>query len=189
MSLFPANVLTIPHATESQTDAAQYMIRHKQKQFNLCGQFCVAYCMSDNTHSNNIDEFLDYWEARELKWYQSVFRNGIGRTTGIYDLEKMLGAYGIQTPCEPIYRMIDPYFFDDKLRSHQAIIGVQIDHTGYLVGKGIPHWVVLEDLNVVDRLHAVCAIYNPFTNNMEPYSWRELMLSTGAYKQGLLVER
>ena len=189
MNIYPANVLSIPHATESQTDAAQYMIRHKQKQYNLCGQFCVAFCMSDNTGSKDIDEFLNYWEAQVLKWYQSAFRGGLSRTTGIYDLEAMLSAYGIKTPCARVLFPYMPRLWSDLLKEYQVILGVHIDHTGYLVGKGIPHWIVLDDILVVNDSHAICKIYNPFTNAFEPYSWRELMNSTGAYKQGIWVNR
>jgi len=75
------------------------------------------------------------------------------------------------------------------LEKYQLIVGVSIDHTGYLVGQGIRHWEVIERILVIDDHHAICDLYNPFMNAMEPYSWRELMNSMGSYKQGLFVER
>lgn len=187
---YPNNVLKIPNATPETRDAAQYMIYRGRKQYNLCGEFCVAYCMQDEARTDNIDEFLAYWEAKELKWFNSLFKDKLARTTGIYDLNKMLGAYDA-TNTFPLANVIikHPYIVREQLASYQAIIGVHIDYTGYLVGKGIPHWVVLESVLVIDDLHAICDIYNPFTNAIEPYSWKELMTSTGAYKYGLWVER
>ena len=184
---YPDRVLQIPNATPETKDAAQYMIRHKQKQYNLCGEFCVAYCMQDEVHTDNIDTFLDYWQAQNLKWYQSAFQNGLGRTTSIYDLKIMLDAYDAEYI--PLNIGSHPLGYLAMLEKYQLIIGVSIDHTGYLVGQGIRHWEVLDCIMVIDDHHAICDLYNPFTNAMEPYSWRELMNSMGSYKQGLFVER
>lgn len=187
---YPSNVLKIPNATPETKDAAQYMFYKGRKQFNLCGEFCVAYSMQDDTASNNIDEYLAYWEAKDIKWFKTLFNNGLARTTGIYDLEKMISAYGYTTPLK---RFADikttPLAISTVLDYFQAIVGVRIDNHGYLVGNGIPHWVVLEKINVIDELHAIVDIYNPFTNAMEPYTWRELMTSTGSYKYGTWIPR
>ena len=187
---YPDRVISIPSATPDNKDAAQYLIRHGRKQFNLCGELCVAYITQDETGNDDIDKFLNYWQATDLNWYQQVFRNGLARTTGIYDLEKILVLYGYSVPLLRFEKtQIIPLAVQINLSSSQAILGVQIDHTGYLVGRGIAHWVVLENIFVIDNNHAICDIYNPFTNAMEPYSWRELMTSTGAYKQGIWVQR
>ncbi len=189
---YPNNVLNIPNATPETKDAAQYMIYKGRKQYNLCGEFCVAYIMQDEAFTNNIDEFLNYWEAVDLKWYQTLFKNGLARTTGIYDLEKMIKPYYL---LEPFYFKqlagikTDVYSLGSMLDYHQAIVGVKIDSHGYLVGSGTPHWVVLDKINVIDQYHAIIDIYNPYTNAMEPYTYRELMISTGSYKQGLWIER
>lgn len=187
---YPDHVLTIPNATPETRDAAQYMFYRGRKQYNLCGQFCVAFCVKDETATDNIDDYLAYWEAVDLKWYQTLFKNGLARTTGIYDLEKMLTAYGYQTPLSRFADIkITPLTVFTALDFHQAIVGVKIDSHGYLVGSGIPHWVVVDRITVIDELHAIVDVYNPFTNAMEPYSWRELMISTGSYKQGIWVPR
>jgi hypothetical protein len=186
---YPDHVLSIPNAVPD-SKVAQYMFYRGRKQFNLCGEFCVAYCMQDEAHTDNIDDFLAYWEAKETKWFNSLFKDKLARTTGVYDLNKMLSAYGV-TNTIPLAEVIvkNPYIVREQLVSYQAIVGVQIDYSGYLVGKGIPHWIVLDNVLVVDDTHAICGIYNPFTNAMEPYSFKELMTSTGAYKYGLWIER
>lgn len=184
---YPDSVLKIPNATPETKDAAQYMLHRGRKQYNLCGEFCVAYCMQDDACTNNIDEFLAYWEAKETKWYNSLFKDKLARTTGVYDLNKMLGAYGAKSM--PLNLPIKPIAFLAMLDKYQLILGVSIDYTGYLVGQGIRHWEVLERIMVVDERHAICDLYNPFTNAMEPYSWKELTTSMGPYKQGLWVER
>ena len=187
---YPDHVLSIPNATPETKDAAQYFFHRGRKQFNMCGELAVAYCMQDEAYTDNIDDFLAYWEAKELKWFNSLFKDKLARTTGVYDLNKMLVAYGV-TNTFPLAEVIvkNPYIVREQLVEYQAIVGVQIDYTGYLVGKGIPHWVVLNNVLVIDDTHAICTIYNPFTNAMEPYSFKELMTSTGAYKYGLWVER
>lgn len=182
-------ILKIPKATESQTDAAQYMIWNGVKQYNLCGEFCVAYCMQDEAHTDTIDDFLKYWEAKELKWWKTLFNSvRLARTTGIYDLEIMLKSYEANyIPWKSI--PVKPEDFSSALVDYQLIVGVHIDHTGYLVGKGIPHWVVVEAVGVLDKNHAIVDVYNPYTNVLELYSWREFMTSTGSYKQGLWIQK
>jgi len=185
---YPDRVLQIPNATPETKDAAQYIIYKGRKQYNLCGEFCVAYCMRDDAHNtDSIDDFLNYWEVKNPKWYQTLFKNGLSRTTGIYDLKIMLDAY--EAEYIPLNIGSYPLGYLAMLDRYQLIVGVSIDHTGYLVGQGIRHWEVLERILVIDDRHAICDLYNPFTNAMEPYTWRELMNSMGPYKQGLFVER
>lgn len=183
-------ILKIPNATSDEKDAAQYMFRHGRKQYNLCGEFCVAYIAQDVAHTDNIDDFLDYWQSKNLTLYQSLFKNGLARTTGIYDLERLLGEYDYPLPCLRFSNVpVTPIAIYEMLKNYQAIVGVQIDYTGYLVGRGIPHWIVIESIEISDSNHAIINIYNPFDNLINPYSWRELMTSTGAYKHGIWVKR
>lgn len=185
---YRTHVLNIPSATPETSDAAQYMIYKGRKQYNLCGEFCVAYCMQDEAHTETIDDFLKYWEVQKPKWFATLFRDSLARTTGVYDLKMMLDTYGaVYFPFAKV--QCDPLAIRLELEYSQAIIGVQIDRGGYLVGRGIPHWIVLENITIIDSTHAIVDIYNPFTNAVEPYSWRELMISTGAYKQGLWISR
>jgi len=189
---YPDHILKIPNATPSQTDAAQYLYRivkaGKVINYNLCGHFCVAFCMQDDAHTDNIDDFLDYWEAQPVTRYQqALVKNGLWRKTGIPDLKYMLDCYDAEyIPLIPPLTAMDCLVMLDKF---QLILGVNIDWTGYLVGRGILHWIVLDRIMVVDNNHAIGDIFNPFDNAITPYSWRELMTSTGAYKQGLWIER
>jgi hypothetical protein len=179
------NILSVPHATPQEGDAAQYMFRHGKKQANLCGHFCVAYCVG----ALDITAFLDAIQVSNPKWYAGAFPNGISRTTSIYDLNLLLKEYGYQ-PTEKLTNIpLKPDTVSTKLLTHRAIVGVKIDVWGYLVGSGIPHWIILEDIEVYDNQYATCNVYNPYTNKTRPFSWRELMTSTGAYKQGLWVSR
>lgn len=183
-------ILTIPNATETDKDAAQYMIRYGKIQYNLCGEFCIAYCAQDNTHTDNVEDYLNYWEVKQRNFKPSFFPNNTSRTTGLVDLEKLLVDYGYTVPAKRLTSInVNIYSFAMMLDYHQAIVGVHIDWTGYLVGRGTPHWVVLENIIVADSNHATATIYNPYTNKLEPYSWREFMTSTGAYKNGIWIER
>lgn len=186
---FPDNVLTIPNATPETRDAAQYMLYKGKKQFNLCGHMSVAYCTSDNSHTKNIDDYLAYWEANAQPLWRSLFKGGLGRTTGVWDLTQMLSAYGITkvVPVNFVKMNVDAYA--NQLKTHRAILGVNIDYNGYLVGKGIPHWIVIEHIDVVDSNYAIVTIFNPFTNSMRPFSFKELQISSGASKYGLWVPR
>lgn len=184
---YPDRILKIPNATPETNDAAQYMFYKGRKQYNLCGEFCVAYCMQDDANTDTINDFLDYWEAKEQKWYKTLFQNGLSRTTGIPDLKKMLDCYNAfyvdpkgLSNLETVARQLDSY---------QLIIGVRIDYTGYLVGQGINHWVVVESITPAAGNSANVVIYNPYLNAMQPFGWRELMTSTGASKNGLLIAR
>ena len=192
MSDYPDHVLTIPNATPNPNDAAQYMYRvvkgGKVINYNLCGEFSVAYCMRDEAHTDNIDDFLDYWQAQPIsRLQQALVNNGLWRKTGIPDLKMMLDDYGAKY--NEMVPPVNAALFAALLVDYQLIIGVSIDNTGYLVGQGIRHWEVVERITVIDDKHSICDLYNPFTNAMEPYTWRELMTSTGAYKLGLWVER
>lgn len=184
---FPDNILEIPHHIPGKV--SQYMTINGVKNYNLCGHFCVAYIMQDEAGTSDIDKFLEYWEVQTPKLWKSLFNKYLGRTTSTYDLTQMILAYeNVETfPFSSVPRQ--PEILQNLLKTHQAIIGVQIDSRGYPVGKGISHWIVLEDLMVVDDVYSIATIYNPFNNSLRPISWQELMISTGAYKQGLWVKR
>lgn len=179
------NVIEIPTATPSETDAAQYLYRHGKRQANLCGHFSVAYCVG----ARNINSFLDVIQTARPTWYAGAFPNGISRTTSLYDLNLMLKEYGY-TPTTKFNSIpLTPADVHNQLITHRAILGVKIDVWGYLVGSGIPHWVVLDEIEVINGQYAICNVYNPYINKTRPFSWREVMTSTGAYKQGLWISR
>lgn len=192
MTQYNTPALVVPSATPSTTDAAQYMVINGQAQYNLCGEFSVCFCAQGKTGIHNIDEFLLYLKSKDAAFVNSLFPNGIARTTGTYDLDQMLKLCGYTIPSKTFVQpnqKIDPPSIQSMLKTHRLIVGVHIDNYGYFVGSGVAHWVVLEDIKIADSQHAVCDFYNPYTNLFEPYSWREFMTTTGSYKNGLYVER
>ncbi len=183
---YNVDVIGIPSATQSKSDPAQFMTYKGVLQTNLCGHLSVAYCVGEPV----IDTLLQRIETEKPKLFASLFKSGKGRTTSIYDLTEMLLMYSkLMSSTSFAKTKMNPETLSKMLDTYRAIVGVQIDNSGYLVGKGIPHWVVLDRITAIDANHAICDIYNPYTNAMEPYSWRELMTSTGAYKQGIFVSR
>lgn len=185
---YPDNVLKIPHPIPG-SKVAQYMFVKGVKNFNLCGQLCVAYVTQDETGINDVDVFLDYWKSKDLKWYQQIFKNGLGRTTSLYDLDRMLAAYDYPPSLRWNKDNQSPIGVSIALEKYQAIVGVGIDNKGYLISGGIRHWVVLDRVDAIDDQYAIVDVYNPFTNSIRPFTWRELMMSMGTWKQGLWVSR
>ena len=182
--------LIIPSATPSETDAAQYVVIKGKTQYNLCGQFSVCWSSKEKTLIHNTDEFLLVLKEKDPALVSSLFPNGVARTTGTYDLECMLALFGYPTPCMKFSEVkIDPPTIRETLKEYRLIVGVHIDSGGYFVGAGTPHWVVLDELRIADSRHAICDFYNPYSNLIEPYSWREFMTTTGSYKNGIWVQR
>ncbi len=187
MDRYNLAILKIPNATETLKDAAQYMWYHLTKQYNLCMQFCVAFCMMDETGTNNIDDYLSYWEATALSWWGTIFKSKVARTTGVYDVKKAFEAYGADVEVQE--GKVDFMLLDRKLKTHQALVVVRIDYKGYLRTTGVGHWIVLDELYLADENHSIVDVYNPYTNHIEPYSLDELMLSSTNCRTMVWVKR
>lgn len=182
------NILKIPSRIPG-AKVAQYMYRRGVKNYNLCGPFCVAYIMQDEAGMDDIDQFLDYWELNN-SWYKKVFTNNLGRKTGVYDLTRFIQSYdGVPDPIPFNKIPLKAGAIGEMLSTHQAIIGVHIDYRGFPVGNGIPHWIVMDGIEIFDDDYSLVKVYNPFNNSERPISWQELKISTGPYKNGLWVER
>lgn len=187
-------IVPIGNPTPNPTDAAQYAVFKGQTQYNLCGELCVAYC----AHVS-LNDLLAEWEVKSPSLFNSVFYNGRGRTTGLYDLDSMLAAFDVETPSlrldaalrDPILgrALITPQRVETVLQDARVIVGVKIEgYLGRLKPSGIPHWVTLENVYPHDINNGTVEIYNPFTNHMEGYSWAEFVSSMGA-PLGILVRR
>lgn len=187
-------IIPIPHQTESPQDAAQYMVWFNQVQYNLCAELCVCYL----AHVDLID-LITEWGVKAPSIFNRVFYGGRSRTTGIPDLESMLSILSYPAPSvrleaglrDPILEraLITPARMESMLQLHQAIVGVKIDGTfGRLQSSGIGHWVVLNAVYPFGINRATVQIYNPFTNELEGYSWAEFTASMGA-PLGLWVAR
>jgi hypothetical protein len=187
-------VLDIPHQTDSPQDAAQYMVWFNQVQYNLCGELCVCYL----AHADILDLIAE-WGVKAPSTFNRIFYGGRSRGTGIPDLESMLSVFSYPAPSvrldaglrDPILgrALVTPARFERMLQLHQAIVSVKIDGTfGRLKPSGIWHWVVLNNVYPHGVNNAAIEIYNPFSNEMEGYSWAEFTASMGA-PLGLWVER
>lgn len=185
--MYNTPILKIPNATETLKDAAQYMWYRLTKQYNLCMQFCIAFIMMDDTGTNNIDDFLAYWEVKALSWWKTLFKTKIARTTGVYDVRKACEAYGVDIEIQE--GSVNAEYLFEKLKTHQAMSVVKIDYKGYLRSTGIGHWVVLDGIYLADQNHSIVDVYNPYTNLIEPYSLDELMRSSTNLRTTLWIER
>lgn len=190
-------ILRIRMGTASSSDAAQYIIYKDSIQYNLCGELCVLYCA--NWFEAELEEWLDAWESKSPNFWNSVFKNGRSRTTGISDLNKMLDLFdGYQTPMITIQSalmdadlerpLMTPGRILDVLYDHRIIIGCKIEgQFGRLRPSGIAHWVVVESIEPEGR-GGLVKIYNPFSNRAETYTWEQFVESVKT-PYGILVPR
>lgn len=174
---FETNVVSIPYQTKSAQDAAQYMIWKGNLQFNLCGELCMCYIFG-----LDLGVFLETWQAKALSWYKRVFGTGIARGTNVEDLIHMADIY----PCEKIsLSSLSGVMTAEKLMFQRAggwypIFSCKIETLkGRLRSKGVLHWVVVKDAEAWGLNQGWVKIYNPFSNNIEKYSWNEFSSSIG----------
>jgi hypothetical protein len=187
-------IIPIPHQTDTPQDAAQYMVWFNQVQWNLCGELCVCYV----SHIDLIDLIAE-WGVKAPSVFNRIFYGGRSQVTGIPDLNGMLSLYGYPMPSvtladglrDPILErpLITPARFESMLQLHQAIVSVKIETAfGRLKPSGIGHWIVVNNVYPRGINDAAVEIYNPFSNEMESYSWAEFNASMGA-PLGLWVAR
>jgi hypothetical protein len=167
----------------------------------------------------SIESVLNYWKETQPKLYD--YHVGSNQPTGTGELISILRAYGFTNtdinhiPIDYIgFRkgltdqrtgryLPSPGRMKKMLETHFLIAGVGIDgKTGRLIRgpKGVRHWVVVEKITPVGKHYVMrhfggnggwVSLYNPFTNVMEEYSYRELsdsMSETGLW-DGLWVKR
>lgn len=181
---FPGDVVSIQSPTIDPTDAAQYMVIRGQKQYNLCGELCVCYI-----YEEDIEVFLEYWEAKEISIFRRIFGSGKARGTTAEELKSMLSVYGPDLSMnldkglwEPVLNrpLVTPGRMAKMLETHRAIVSVHIDGaTGNLRGGGILHWVVLDQVIPDGAGRGWVELYNPFNNRVQRYSYDELIKSMG----------
>lgn len=191
-NVLPHNVVDMGGLqTASQQDAAQYIIYLGNVQYNLCGEICVCAIFGAG-----LEVFLKDWQAKPLSWFDRVFKGGKSRTTGIAELKDMASLYPGET------MLLRDGLMDDRsgkvllsprrldfftAKGWQVIIGVRIEGArGELRAGGIPHWVVVQDVQPTGVNRALVTIYNPFGNQVEEYSWHEFTGSVGA-PYGLMI--
>lgn len=184
--------------TNSEQDAAQYVIYLNNTQYNLCGELCVCSIFNVGLlNDNDNQKFLTEWKSRPTSWFNKVFLGGKARTTGVSDLVDMASGYLCQI------KPLKDAFYDEYHKSvtysprrmaywtysdWQIILGVKIEtRFGSLRSSGVGHWVVVRKIEPNGVNRALVTIYNPFTNNEEQYSWNELVQSMGSVPYGILV--
>lgn len=189
-------VLTVPFQTVNPQDAAQYMVYLSNVQYNLCGEFCVVYCVAPDMP---VDAFLEGWKVKAPSFFNRIFNGGKSRGTDLGDLDSMLAALGREIPSarynvalrDPVLGrpIVTPERVKALLEDNFIISSCHISGlTGSLRGSGILHWVVLESIEIEDVGRARVTLYNPFVNKLQEYSWAELVGSMGQ-PYGVLVER
>lgn len=191
-----ADKIGIRAGTASISDAAQYIVYRGNVQYNLCGQFCVAFCVGFN--ELGIEEFLDEWAFEQPSVFNRVFRGGKGRTTGIGDLISMISTLKENPDVGKIQdvlydgaldrTLMTPGRVAKLLQAFRMIVGCTIEgQFGRMKARGIPHWVVVEEICLEGR-GGLVKIYNPFSNSMEKYSWEEFVASV-KIPYGVVVPR
>jgi hypothetical protein len=156
--------------TPAKNDAEQYVVWKGLKQYNLCGQLCVAYLLG-----LPLSQVLEVWEAKQPSFFKRVFGSGVARGTGDGELLDMLTIFG-EVATRYTAKSYTPHAL--KELAGGVIAGVKIDTgTGRLRGQGAGHWVVVTDVSEERTGYGLVWIYNPFPNRIEVYSWNEFVAS------------
>ncbi len=152
--------------------------------------------------SFSIDTVLKYWKSVQPTLYRSILSDGNDTGTGPEDLKTILKAYGYENEGDITYyspppgeRLSPPGRDREKLKTHYLIGSVLIETLKgslirwdpLLMGNGKPkgtafHWVVITKITPVENLSGGnggwVELYNPFSNTLEEYSYKELWNST-----------
>lgn len=187
---FPLNVVPTNTQTSNPNDPAQDIMFLGNIQYNLCGEFCVAYMVGDS-----IENFLALWQPHSPNVFNRIFSGGRSRPTGIGDLQDMLSVYSLSGVSltalltDSLGMILSPGRLSSIVSKYQVIVGVKIDGvTGNLRGQGVGHWICLERVIPDGRNRGWVEFYNPFPNQMQRESWGTLTASMGV-PYGLAVKR
>lgn len=186
-------IVTIPNQLPNRP--AQYCMMFDQLQVNLCGELAVCYV----ARVPRLDDMLASWQEHDALTFKRIFWGNRSHVTGLPDLQSMLSTYAYPAPSvrldaglrDPILEraLVTPARMEYMLQLHQAIVGVKIEtNLGRLKASGVAHWVVVNQVFPKGINNAMVEIYNPFTNEMEGYSWAEFVSSMGA-PLGLWIAR
>ena len=177
----PREMVQLPEPTHSLQDAAQYVHYVGRVQYNLCGEMCAAFLQGIP-----LEALLDRQRAESPSWWRRVFPNSQGRPTGLTEVLDLLGPDSESMTirealwCLPILRpVLSPARLAAWLRVWRLIVGVRIDNRGYLRPSGILHWVVATECEPRGVFGGSVTLYNPYSNGVEVYSWREFSESVG----------
>ena len=169
----------------------QNIVWEGREKFNLCGQFCVAYIAQEKS----IEEFLRKWKGEDSATFNRILPGD--RLTGSPDLTSMATVYDFNVNFYSVMNdvVLGRVLFTpcrlEKLVSRNSfpILGVKIDkNTGNIQSSGIGHWVVITDILPYGINRAVVTVYNPYVNQLQTYSWKEIENSIGYAPQGIIVK-
>ncbi len=196
---FPLGVVAAATQTHTPNDAAQDIMWLGEVQYNLCGEFCVAFLAGDS-----IDGMLTKWKPKSPTLFDKIFRVLVtgkyanqSRTTDRSEVQDMLGVYGkTGIPVETLLRdtvkgdtIVSPGRFAAITSQYDIILSVNIDGgTGDIRGQGIGHWICVTDVTPDGRNRGWVTFYNPFPNQKQRESWGTLLGSMGN-PYGLAVKR
>jgi hypothetical protein len=190
------NVVFIEDEVRNKTNpSSQYITVQNKTKFNLCGEFCVAYC-----NNVSIMSFLESWKSKSEVIYKMIVDND--KTTGISTIKNMQDVYH-SNYCNFRDLLVDrvagflisPNRLKRLLSTHNLIVGLNINRAGQVVNsRNIGHWVCLVDVEAKGINNADVKIYNPFLNRIEIVNYRFLLESmasgtwNGAYT-GLWIKK
>jgi len=170
--------------------AAQYIdVRRAtgkgKRNFNLCGEFCVAALLGWD-----IIPTLQKWLPAYAK-ATTILKSDIG--TNIFDLETILqlaGIHGEPLQYSPIVSTTSPQRLCERTQQGQmAICGVVINQLGKVEASGaICHWVILEDVLPVGN-NGWVRLYNPYRNREEVYAYTMFMDSMAKFPHSLWINQ
>lgn len=153
-------------------DGEQYVWWDTKKQYNMCGQICVADILDIP-----LEEVLTKWKTLDVPFYKRVM--GSSGATNNDDLIRLLGLFG-RSAQRLVLSKYTPRLFGELVnKSKGVIVSVHLNtQTGALNGSGVLHWVRVIGVEPerLDMGHVL--VYNPFGNAEEWYSWREFLATT-----------
>lgn len=182
------------YPTKNPHDAKQYLVWDGGVQYNLCGFFCIAQCLG---WESSIEEFLDMLKDVKPPLMAALFNTKNRGLTGVRDLIQIVTALGHEPPLILADILKDrvtgailnsPGRMANILSGYRVIYGVKINpRSGRITRSGIQHWVVLNDINVMD-FGGIVEVYNPFDDRHEAYEWDQIVES-GWGTAGVLLPR
>ena len=190
---FPQGVVPTTTQTPNPNDAGQDIVYLGNIQYNLCGEFCVAFIAGDS-----IEHFLSQWQPRSPSVFSRIFLGGRSRPTGAGDVLDMLSVYGLTG--QDFGGMLIDHVKNGVLltpgriaaisANYHIILGVNIDNlTGSLRGSGVGHWVCVEKVVPDGVGRGWVEFYNPFPNQIQRESWATVAASASTQPYGLAVPR
>ncbi len=184
----------ILNPTQNPNDLAQYLVWNNGVQYNLCGFFCVAHCLNWEA---TIEDMLDMLKNMKPSFIQRTFNTKNRGTTGVDDLIEIMTSLGHEAPFKIADILKDrvtgtilntPGRMANILASYKVIHGVKINkRSGRLARSGVLHWVVLNDINLMD-FGGILEIYNPAGDRYEAYEWDQFVESAGV-PTGVMVPK